>query len=42
MSDLAGVNARYIRVTGTGIVNPGSDAAKQGWFSPTELKVYTK
>ncbi|MBQ4630231.1 MAG: discoidin domain-containing protein [Clostridia bacterium] len=40
--DLAGVSARYIRVTGTGIVNPGSDAAKQGWFSPTELKVYTK
>ena len=40
--DLAGVNARYIRITGTGIVSPGSDTAKQGWFSPTELKVYTK
>lgn len=40
--DVAGVSARYIRITGTGIVNPGTDTATQGWFSPTELKVYTK
>ena len=40
--DIKGVSARYIRITGTGIVNHGSDSASQGWFSPTEIKCYTK
>lgn len=40
--DIGGVNARYIRVTGTGIVNPGTDVATEGWFSPLEVKCYTK
>jgi len=40
--DLKGVSARWVRITGTGIVNPGSDTAVQGWFSPTEIKLYTK